>query len=170
MKFPDCGRSDLKYPAYGSPVFKQELNGTESILRLIRKQDRSLHYPYQSFDTVIRVLREGSHQQRSEKHQDDSLSACAKDSKVVKALICAAQKRKKVTVIIELLARFDEASNISWSKRMQEAGIKVIFGVEGLENPLQAGTYRNTVWRTWPVSAPETFMKETHGCIPISPS
>ena len=131
MKFPDCGRTDLKYPAW-PPVFKQELNGEESILKLIRKQDRSLHYPYQSFDTVIRVLREAaiSKEVRSIKM---TLYRLAKDSKVVKALICAAQNGKKVTVIIELLARFDEASNINWSKRMQDAGIKVIFGVEGLK-------------------------------------
>ena len=62
-----------------------------------------------------------------------TLYRLAKDSKVVKALICAAQNGKKVTVIIELLARFDEASNINWSKRMQDAGIKVIFEVEGLK-------------------------------------
>ena len=48
-------------------------------------------------------------------------------------MICAALIGKKVTVIIELLARFDEASNINWSKRMQDAGIKEIFGVEGLK-------------------------------------
>ncbi|MDD6950423.1 MAG: RNA degradosome polyphosphate kinase, partial [Parabacteroides sp.] len=57
----------------------------------------------------------------------------AKDSKVVKALIGAARNGKKVTVVIELLARFDEASNIDWSKKMQDAGIHVIFGVEGLK-------------------------------------
>ncbi len=57
----------------------------------------------------------------------------AKDSKVVKALINAARNGKKVTVVIELLARFDEASNIDWSKKMQDAGIRVIFGVEGLK-------------------------------------
>lgn len=57
----------------------------------------------------------------------------AKESKVVKALIAAARNGKKVTVVIELLARFDEASNINWSKKMQDAGVKVIFGVEGLK-------------------------------------
>lgn len=62
-----------------------------------------------------------------------TLYRLAKDSKVVKALICAARNGKKVTVVIELLARFDEASNIGWSKKMQDAGIHVIFGVEGLK-------------------------------------
>ncbi len=62
-----------------------------------------------------------------------TLYRLAKESKVVKALIGAARNGKKVTVVIELLARFDEASNINWSKKMQDAGIKVIFGVEGLK-------------------------------------
>ena len=62
-----------------------------------------------------------------------TLYRLAKESKVVKALIAAARNGKKVTVVIELLARFDEASNINWSKKMQDAGIKVIFGVEGLK-------------------------------------
>ena len=57
----------------------------------------------------------------------------AKDSKVVKALICAARHGKEVTVVVELLARFDESSNINWSKKMQDAGIHVLFGVEGLK-------------------------------------
>lgn len=62
-----------------------------------------------------------------------TLYRLAKDSQVIKALIGAAQNGKKVTVVIELLARFDEASNINWSKKMQDAGIHVIFGVEGLK-------------------------------------
>lgn len=57
----------------------------------------------------------------------------ARNSKVVKALICAARHGKQVTAVVELMARFDEASNIDWAKKMQEAGIRVIFGVEGLK-------------------------------------
>ena len=131
MKFPVCGHSHLKYPVW-EPIFKPELNGTESLLTLIRQKDRSLHYPYHSFDTFIRVLREAAIS-KEVKSIKMTLYRLAKDSKVVKALICAAKNGKKVTVVIELLARFDEASNINWSKRMQDAGIRVIFGVEGLK-------------------------------------
>lgn len=131
MKFPDCGRNDLKYPAW-KPVLKPELNGNESLLALIRQKDRSLHYPYHSFDTFIRVLREAAIS-KEVKSIKMTLYRLAKDSKVIKALICAAKNGKKVTVVIELLARFDEASNINWSKKMQDAGIHVIFGVEGLK-------------------------------------
>lgn len=131
MKFPDCGRKDLKYPRW-TPIFKPELNGSESLLTIIRQNDRFLHYPFHSFDTFIRVLREAAIS-KEVKSIKTTLYRLAKESKVVKALICAAKNGKKVTVVIELMARFDEASNIYWSKRMQEAGIRVIFGVEGLK-------------------------------------
>ena len=62
-----------------------------------------------------------------------TLYRLAKDSKVISALIAAARNGKKVTVVIELLARFDEESNIDWSKKMADAGIHVITGVEGLK-------------------------------------
>lgn len=131
MSFPDCGRSDLKYSRM-EPVAKPELDSDESLLKLIRKGDRFIHVPYHSFDYYIRVLQEAA-VSKEVKSIKTTLYRLAKDSKVVKALICAARNGKKVTVVIELLARFDEASNIGWSKKMQDAGIHVIFGVEGLK-------------------------------------
>lgn len=131
MKFPDCGRKDLKYPVW-NPVLKSELAGDESILKLIRQSDRFIHVPYHSFDSYIRVLQEAA-VNKEVKAIKTTLYRLAKDSKVIKALIGAARNGKKVTVVIELLARFDEASNIGWSKKMQDAGIHVIFGVEGLK-------------------------------------
>ena len=131
MKFPDCGHSNLKYPKW-PPILKKELDGPESLLKKIQEKDRFIHVPYHNFDSFIRVLQEAavSKQVTSIKI---TLYRLAKESKVVKALIGAARNGKKVTVVIELLARFDEASNINWSKKMQDAGIKVIFGVEGLK-------------------------------------
>ncbi len=131
MKFPDCGRKDLKYPAW-QPILKTELTGPESILQKIRDKDRFIHVPYHSFDSYIRVLQEAAIS-KEVKSIKTTLYRLAKDSKVVKALIGAARNGKKVTVVIELLARFDEASNIDWSKKMQDAGIHVVFGVEGLK-------------------------------------
>lgn len=131
MGFPDCGRKDLKYPAWPS-ILRRELAGDESLFDLIRQRDRFLHVPYHSFDSYIRLLQEAAINP-AVKSVKTTLYRLAKDSKVVKALISAARNGKKVTVVIELLARFDEASNISWSKRMQDAGIHVIFGVEGLK-------------------------------------
>lgn len=128
--FPDCGRTDLKFPPQ-PPLFKPEME-EGSALDLVRRQDRYLHYPYHSFSTYLRLLREAAIS-RDVKIIKTSLYRLAQESRVVKALICAAKNGKSVTVVIELLARFDEASNISWSKKMQEAGIHVIFGVEGLK-------------------------------------
>ena len=131
MKFPDCGRKDLKYPAW-KPLFRPEFTGARSMLDLIREEDRFLHVPYHSFDHYIQLLCEAAISPRV-KSIKTTLYRLAKDSKVVEALIAAAKNGKKVTVVIELLARFDESSNIKWSKRMKDAGINVIFGVEGLK-------------------------------------
>ncbi len=131
MGFPDCGMEGLRYPAW-PPIVKPELATEESIIDTIRQKDRFLHVPYHSFSSFIRLLREAA-LSPDVREIRATLYRLAKDSKVVDTLICAACNGKKVTVVIELLARFDEESNIKWSKRMQEAGIEVVFGVEGLK-------------------------------------
>ena len=131
MKFPDCGHSELKFPQWNS-VMRREFLSEESILSQIRNKDLFIHVPYQSFDGYIRLLREAALKPEV-KSIKTTLYRLAKDSKVVKALICAARNGKKVTAVVELLARFDEESNIKWSKRMQEEGINVVYGVEGLK-------------------------------------
>lgn len=131
MNFPDFGHKELKYPKW-EHVMKDEFLKEESILKQIREKDRFIHVPYNSFDSYIRVLREAA-LHPDVKEIKTTLYRLASDSKVVKALVCAARNGKKVTAVVELLARFDEKSNIKWSKRMQEEGINVIFGVEGLK-------------------------------------
>ena len=131
MKFPDCGRKDLKYapmPQITQSVFLEP--GT--ILQKIREQDRFLHVPYHNFSTFIGVLHEAA-LSSNVKSIKITLYRLAKDSKVIKALIGAARNGKKVTAVIELLARFDEESNMVWAQKLQDAGVKVIFGVEGLK-------------------------------------
>ena len=95
MRFPDCGRSDLKYLPQ-PPLFKPELE-EGSILDTIRSKDCYLHYPYHSFSTYLRVLREAAIS-KDVKSIKTSLYRLAKDSRVVKALICAAKNGKNVTV------------------------------------------------------------------------
>ena len=131
MSFPDCGRKDLKHDKW-TPIMKPEFVSNESILDQIREKDRFIHVPYHNFNGYIRVLREAAIKPEV-KSIKTTLYRLAKDSKVVKALITAARNGKKVTAVVELLARFDEESNIKWSKRMQEEGVNVIFGVEGLK-------------------------------------
>lgn len=131
MSFPDCGRKELSYQPW-QPIMKPEFVSPESILDQIREKDRFIHVPYHSFNGYIRVLREAAVKPEV-KAIKTTLYRLAKDSKVVKALITAARNGKKVTAIVELMARFDEESNIKWSKRMQEEGVNVIFGVDGLK-------------------------------------
>ena len=131
MSFPDCGHKELKYEKW-APIMKPEFLSNESILDQIREKDRFIHVPYHSFNGYIRVLREAATKPEV-KAIKTTLYRLAKDSKVVKALITAARNGKKVTAMVELMARYDEESNIKWSKRMQEEGVNVIFGVEGLK-------------------------------------
>lgn len=131
MSFPDCGRAGLRYQKWKHLIKKEFLSET-SIFDEIRKKDLFIHVPYHDFDQYTRLLQEAAIQPEV-KTIKTTLYRLAKDSKVVKALIAAARNGKKVTAVVELLARFDEESNIKWSKRMQEEDVNVIFGVEGLK-------------------------------------
>lgn len=132
MSFPACGHEELRYPKWPQIMPPEFLKVHESVLDLIRQRDLFIHVPYHSFNSYIRVLQEAAIRPEV-KVIKTTLYRLAKDSKVVKALITAASNGKEVTAVVELLARFDEESNIKWSKRMQEEGVNVIFGVEGLK-------------------------------------
>ena len=131
MRFPNCGKTALQYPTW-HPIMRKELSGAESLIKKIQSHDCFLHVPYHSFDSYIRVLQEAAINKQV-KEIKITLYRLANESKVIKALLAAARNGKEVTVVIELLARFDEESNIKWSRTLQDAGIKVKFGVEGLK-------------------------------------
>lgn len=133
MGFPHFKASDGTELEYGkwTPLLPSWAHD-ESLIRSIRQRDRFLHVPYHSFDTYLFLLREAAVNPEV-KGIKTTLYRLAKDSKVISALIAAARNGKKVTVVIELLARFDEKSNIDWSKKMADAGINVITGVDGLK-------------------------------------
>jgi len=103
-----------------------------SVMEVIRQKDMLLHYPYHSFSNYIRLLREAAINKEVDSIKI-TLYRLADNSSVAEALICAAKNGKKVTAVIEILARFDEASNIYWAQKMREAGINVILGIEGLK-------------------------------------
>jgi polyphosphate kinase len=131
MGFPTIGRSDLvNEPMVPVPI--PHLEEATSILAVIKQKDFSLHYPYQSFAYYVQMLREAAIDPQVTSIKI-TLYRVATESKVVRALMNAAQNGKSVTAVVELLARFDEGANIYWSKRMEEAGVKVIFGVYGLK-------------------------------------
>ncbi len=131
MDFPSLGRYDLLYKT-NIPLPVENLSLEGSILKKIEHKDYLVNAPYQSFSYIIKFLREAA--------LDPKVSAIkitlyrlAKNSQIVSSLINAAKNGKKVTVQIELQARFDEASNISYAEQMQTEGIELIFGVKGLK-------------------------------------
>lgn len=131
MDFPNLNRFDLLYqPRLPLPVRGLSLEG--SILQTIRKKDFLINAPYQSFAYVIKFLREAALDPKVQSIKI-TLYRLAKNSQIISSLINAAKNGKRVLVQIELQARFDEASNISYAQQMQQEGIELIFGVKGLK-------------------------------------
>ncbi|MCX7184204.1 MAG: polyphosphate kinase 1 [Nitrosospira sp.] len=132
MQVPDrIERPDLKYPPFipGLPATLQKKKATD-IFQMIRKNDILLHHPYQSFQPVIHFIQQAA--------ADPGVVAIKQtvyrtgtDSVVMEALIAAASRGKEVTVVVELLARFDEEANINWASRLEEVGAHVVYGVVG---------------------------------------
>lgn len=131
MDFPNLGRNDLLYKK-NVPLPIQGLSLDGGMLQSIKEKDYLLHAPYQTFSYVIRFLREAALDPKVQSIKI-TLYRLSKNSQIVSSLINAAKNGKKVTVQIELQARFDEASNISYAEQMQEEGINLIFGVKGLK-------------------------------------
>lgn len=130
MSVPDMvERDDLKFTPYQQHTDKT-LREADSILDEIGKRDILLHHPYESFDPVVRFIQEAS--------QDPDVVAIkmtiyrtGADSALGRALLAAALAGKQVTVVVELMARFDEANNVKWAHRLEDAGAHVVYGVYG---------------------------------------
>lgn len=131
MKFPDLGRYDLLYKT-NLPLPVPGLNLEGSILAKIKQKDYLIHAPFQSFSYVSKFLREAALDPKVVSIKI-TLYRLAKNSQIISSLVNAAKNGKKVTVQIELQARFDEASNISYAEHMQTEGINLIFGIKGLK-------------------------------------
>jgi len=131
MNFPNLGRFDLLYQTnVPLPIPGLSLEG--SLLEKISKKDYLLNAPYQSFSYLTKFLREAALDPKVTTIKI-TLYRLAKNSQIISSLINAAKNGKKVTVQIELQARFDEASNISYAEQMQTEGIELIFGIKGLK-------------------------------------
>ncbi|OCB70231.1 polyphosphate kinase 1 [Flavobacterium crassostreae] len=131
MDFPNLGRYDLLYQK-NAPLPIPGLSLEGSILDKISKKDYLLNAPYQSFSYLTKFLREAALDPKVTSIKI-TLYRLAKNSQIISSLINAAKNGKKVTVQIELQARFDEASNISYAEQMQTEGIDLIFGIKGLK-------------------------------------
>lgn len=131
MNFPNLGKAHLQYERI-SPAQHPRIINNRSIFDIIAEKDLMLHFPYQNFNHYINWLREAS-MDPNVLSIKTTLYRVARDSAVMNALINAALNGKDVMVNIELQARFDEKSNIYWSKKLEESGVKVTFGINGLK-------------------------------------
>jgi polyphosphate kinase len=131
MKFPNVGPASLEWKPLQQlehPSFKKH----NSILSAIDSGDILLHYPYHHFRAFVNTLREAAI------HPDVreiriSLYRVASQSRIINALISAAKNGKQVIAMVELRARFDEENNLDYCRRLQDAGVKVIFGIPDLK-------------------------------------
>ena len=112
------------------PQKSPQFNTTEPILDQIAKKDRFLSYPYESIKPFLTMLHEAAND-KDVVSIKMTLYRVAKQSKVVEALIEAAENGKEVFVLVELKARFDEENNIEWSRLLEDAGCHVIYGLDG---------------------------------------
>lgn len=121
---------ELNYPKMPSLVAATGTN--DSVFANVIEKDRAIHAPFHSYNTVLKFFNEAAVDE-TVKEIYTTLYRVAGDSRIVNSLITAAKNGKKVTVFIELKARFDEENNIRWSKRMKAAGVNIINSIPGLK-------------------------------------
>lgn len=124
----DANLSNEKWPKTIYPPFNKELTLNQQIL----EKDLLVNPPYQSYDNILRFFNEAATDELTTEIYT-TLYRVASNSKIVNALITAAKNGKRVTVLVELKARFDEANNIKWAKKMKAAGVNIIYSVTALK-------------------------------------
>lgn len=128
---PNPAGSRLKYAAI-KPVPYQHLDNCLSVFEAMRERDVLLHLPYQSYDYILRFFNEAAIDP-AVVEINVTLYRIAADSHIANALISAAKNGKTVTVFVELKARFDEANNLKWAKKMKSAGVQIIYSIPGIK-------------------------------------
>ena len=129
INFPNVGRPELEYTPY-PPLPVEGLSFGKSLMGMIAQKDYMVSTPYQSFDYIIHFLREAAIDPKV-KEISISLYRVASNSRIIHALINAAKNGKKVNCLMELRARFDEQNNITYSSRLEEEGVNVLYGISG---------------------------------------
>lgn len=125
------GFDHLKYPEF-QPILPGAFREERTMFDLIAEKDRFLFVPYNSFDPVIRFVQEAA-QDPTVLAIKQTLYRVSGDSPIIRALAEAADRGKQVTVLLEVMARFDEENNIQWAKKLEQAGCHVIYGLVGLK-------------------------------------
>ncbi len=129
IDFPNVGRAELEYVKY-PPLPVDSIGFDRSLITLIAKRDYLISTPYQTYDYVIHFLREAAIDPKV-KEISIAVYRLAENSRIMHALINAAKNGKKVNCLVELRARFDEQNNITWSRKLEEEGVNVIYGIDG---------------------------------------
>jgi polyphosphate kinase len=132
INFPSLPEKDLSYNHPVPLYHKYLIRNPFTTLKAIKQKDILLHYPYHTYNHIINLLREASIDPSVESIKI-TLYRVADSSKIANALINAVKNGKKVMVLVELQARFDEENNIYWANKLQEEGARVIYGVPGLK-------------------------------------
>jgi polyphosphate kinase len=130
MQVPDwVDRPELKFPLF-IPALPARLAQQDDIFAHIRKNDILMHHPFESFQPVIDFIEQAAADPNVVAMRQ-TVYRTGTDSQLMMALIRAAQSGKEVTVVVELLARFDEEANINWAAKLEEVGAHVVYGVVG---------------------------------------
>ncbi len=124
-------RTDLKYKQF-KPTLPNPITSESSLFDVVSSQDILMHHPFQSFAPVINFIRQAARDPKVLAIKQ-TLYRTGAQSRIVDALVEAATAGKEVTVVIELMARFDEAANISLATRLQKAGVHVVYGIVGIK-------------------------------------
>jgi polyphosphate kinase len=130
VNLPDYEK--LHYPLF-TPAIPKRLISVTDLFAAVRERDVLLHHPYESFDPVVQFVQQASVDERVLAIKMTLYRTSGENSPIVRALLEAAENEKQVAVIIELKARFDEQNNIEWARRLERAGVHVVYGFANLK-------------------------------------
>jgi polyphosphate kinase len=137
LEFTRLNRDDLKAPVFiartSTALAEVESSSAPDILDVMRHREVLLHHPYDSFSTSMQLFLEQASNDPNVLAIKQTLYRTSGDSPIVDALINAAEMGKQVLAVVEIKARFDEQNNIDWSRKLEEAGVHVVYGIVGLK-------------------------------------